>query len=461
MATSTMSEVIRHLRRKVILREGAGLTDGQLLEEYISHRDEAALAALVRRHAPMVWGVCRRVLRNHHDAEDASQATFLVLVRRASSITSRDLLANWLYGVAHQTAMKARATAAKRKGRERQVAEMPEPAVAEQDLWHDLQPLLDEELSRLPNKSRAVIVLCDLQGRTRREVAGQLGVPEGTVAGWLARAREMLAKRLARRGVALSGGTLAAVLSQHVASASVPPTVVLSTIKTASLFAAGRAAATGAISFEVAALTEGVLKTMFMTKLKTASVVLALAVALAGGVAGLTAPLAPAARAAPVPKKEADPAKLELARLQGTWRRVGGEHCGEKFRAEDLKKAGAVWEIKGEQVTWRNATDKDGFQTALKINPSKKPKEIDLGPIHIKGKPQANPLGNPYADRSSLGIYELKGDTLRVCYGAGGVDGKQRPKEFKTRLRGDPERFPDPHEVIFIFERVKGKEPGK
>src|SRR5213078_2213718 len=120
MATNQMSEVIQHLRRTVLLRDGAGLTDGQLLEDYLSRRDEAALAALVRRHGPMVWGVCRRVLRNWHDAEEAFQATFLVLVRKAALIASPELLANWLYGVAHQTALKARATTAKRGARERQ-----------------------------------------------------------------------------------------------------------------------------------------------------------------------------------------------------------------------------------------------------------------------------------------------------------------------------------------------------
>src|SRR6516225_4300002 len=140
MATSQMSEVIHRLRRAVLLRDGAGLTDGQLLEDFVSRRDNAALAALVRRHGPMVWGVCRRVLCNWHDAEDAFQATFLVLVRKAASIASRELLANWLYGVAHQTALKARATTAKRRTRERQVTEMPEPAVPEHDLWNDLQP---------------------------------------------------------------------------------------------------------------------------------------------------------------------------------------------------------------------------------------------------------------------------------------------------------------------------------
>ncbi len=178
MAIGQLNGVIQHLCRAKLLRDGAGLTDGQLLEDYLSRRDEAALAALVQRHGPMVWGVCRRVLSNYHDAEDAFQATFLVLVRRAVSIAAPELLANWLYGVAHQTAIKARATVAKRKVRERQVTEMPEPAGVEQNLWNDLQPLLDQELSRLPDKYRGVIVLCDLEGKTRKEVAGQLGCAE-------------------------------------------------------------------------------------------------------------------------------------------------------------------------------------------------------------------------------------------------------------------------------------------
>src|SRR5437868_9130275 len=237
MATSQMSEVIRHLGGAGLLRKGAGLTDGQLLGDYLSRRDEAALAALVWRHGPMVWGVCRRVLHNYHNAEDAFQATFLVLVRKAASVASRELFANWLYGVAHQTALKARATAAKRKVRERQVTEMPEPAVAEQDLWRDLQPLLDQELSRLPDNYRAVVVLCDLEGKTRKEAARQLGLPEGTVGSRLARARALLAKRLARHGLAVTGGALAAMLPREAGAASVPASVVSNTIQAASLVA--------------------------------------------------------------------------------------------------------------------------------------------------------------------------------------------------------------------------------
>jgi RNA polymerase sigma factor (sigma-70 family) len=283
MATSQLSEVLQHLRRTVLLRDGAGLTDGQLLEDYISCRDEAALAALVRRHGPMVWGACRRVLRNYHDAEDAFQATFLVLVRKAASIVPRELVANWLYWVAHRTALKARAMAAGRKGRERQVPEMPEPDVAQAECRHDLQHLLDEELARLPHKYRVVLVLCDLEGKTRKEAARQLGVPEGTVAGWLARARTMLAKRLARHSLAVSGEAWAAMLSPQAASACVPPAVVSSTINAASLYAAGQAAAERVISAQVAALTEGVLKAMFLNRLKGVLVALVVVAGLVGG----------------------------------------------------------------------------------------------------------------------------------------------------------------------------------
>ena len=144
MTSNQISEVLQHVRRAVLVQNGAGLSDEQLLEDYHSRGDAPALAALVRRHGPMVWGVCRRVLANYHDAEDAFQATFLVLVRKTASIAKPELLANWLYGVAHQTALKALATTAKRRMRERQVTQMPEPAVPEPGLWPDLQPLLDQ-----------------------------------------------------------------------------------------------------------------------------------------------------------------------------------------------------------------------------------------------------------------------------------------------------------------------------
>ena len=236
-----------------------------------------------RRHSPMVWGVCQRTLRDHHDAEDAFQATFLVLVRKAASICPRANIGNWLYGVAHQTALKARATRAKRRVRERSVTEMPEPAVTERDLWSDLLPLLDQEVSRLPEHYRTVLVLCELEGKTGREAARQLGIPEGTVASRLARARTMLAKRLARHGLAVSGGMLAAGLSQKAASACAPTSVLSSTIKAVRLVAAGQAAAAGLVSAKVAVLTDGVVKAMFLSKLKLTATLLLVAGVIATG----------------------------------------------------------------------------------------------------------------------------------------------------------------------------------
>jgi RNA polymerase sigma factor (sigma-70 family) len=288
-----VSAVLDHVRRAVVERECEERTDGQLLERFVMHRDEVAFAALVRRHGPMVWGVCRRALACHHDAEDAFQATFLILVRKAGSVTPWEMVGNWLHGVAHQTARKARAMAAKRRGRERPVAVMPEVAVAEEgNIWPELRPLLDEELTSLSHKHRAVVVLCDLEGRSRKEAAGQLGVPEGTVAGWLARARTKLAARLTRRGVHICSGMLAALLSQNAASASVPRTVLSSTIATATSVAAGHATATGVIPVGVVALTEGVLRSMLLNKLKVPLAALLVCLACLGGGAWRLAPAA-------------------------------------------------------------------------------------------------------------------------------------------------------------------------
>lgn len=282
MATPPMSRVIQHLLAACGREDGT--TDGELLTRFLSGRADDALTALVRRHGPMVWGVCCRLLRTHPDAEDAFQATFLVLVQKAATLPNRETVGNWLYGVAHQTAVRMRAVVAKRGVRERQVTVLPEPATAEQYVWNDLLPVLDEELSRLPDKYRVLVVLCDLEGVTRKEVARRLGIPEGTAASRLATARAMLARRLARRGVAVSGPLLGAVLSHQSAWAGVPTAVANSTIKAATMVAAGHAA--GAISPTVAALKTGVIQAMFMTKIKSVLAVL-LAVGLVAGATGV------------------------------------------------------------------------------------------------------------------------------------------------------------------------------
>jgi RNA polymerase sigma factor (sigma-70 family) len=323
MATNTLSRVLQQLRRAALARDGAGPTDGELLGRYLAGRDETAFEALVRRHGPMVLGVCQRLLGNRHDAEDAFQATFLVLVRRAAAVVPRDLVGNWLYGVAYRTALEARAANARRKRKESRVAPLTRTAdVPEEAAWRELRPLLDRELARLPDKYRAAVVLCDLEGKSRREAARLLGWPEGTLSTRLLRGRQRLAGRLAGRGLALSGGVLTATLGRGLARACVPGPLAAATVQAATAVAVGQAAA-GAVSAPVAALTEGVLKTMVLSRLKVLLAVL-VAVSVLGLGAGLLprpalaekpvpAP-APAAGKGPAPGRAPDKAQQALFR---------------------------------------------------------------------------------------------------------------------------------------------------
>jgi RNA polymerase sigma factor (sigma-70 family) len=413
MRTSPINRVIDHLRRTVLLPDGAGLGDGELLGSFIERHDETALAALVRRHGPMVWGVCRRLLP-HHDAEDAFQATFLVLVRKAASIRSREMVGNWLYGVAHQTALQARRTAARRRAREVQVTVMPDTEAVQQEQLPDVQPLLDEELSRLPDNYRVVIVLCDLEDRTRKEVARQLGVPEGTVAGRLVRARAMLAKRLTQRGVVLSGGALAAMLSQNVASAGVPALVVSNTIKVASLTAAGQAT-TGVISVKVAALTEGVLKAMFLSKLKSVVGVLMVAVCLIGvGTAVVLGKQPDEAKKAEA--KEAA-VKAMQERLQGTWKCLSMHSNGVKAEPD------LTCTIKGN--SWETKLDGRVFQsgTFKLVDLDASPKQIEWV-ITVAEAEEAK-------GKTIHGIFMLDGDSL--CWNTCAAAKYPRPQAFFTQ----------------------------
>jgi len=301
------TEIIQFLQSTLLTAE-VDPTDAQLLECFVSRGDSGALEALVRRHAAMVWGVCRRVLGNHHDAEDAFQATFLVLVRRAASVHPQSRVGNWLHGVAHQTALKARSLKAKRQQRERSLPEMPGSDTTQRDVWDDLQPLLDQEISRLPEKYRAVIVWCELEGKTLREAVRQLGCPEGTVASRLARARAMLAKRLGRHDLVTFGGVLAGMLLQKVASARVPPPLVSSTIEVTTRVATGLAT-TEVTSVKIAALTQGVVKSMLLNKLKlgTVALVMILALIVVGGLGITTLPVCGQS------KKEGDESKRFFA----------------------------------------------------------------------------------------------------------------------------------------------------
>ena len=428
MRTSPINTVIDHLRRAVLLPDGAGLGDGELLDSFIESHDEAAFAALVKRHGPMVWGVCRRLL-HQHDAEDAFQATFLVLARKAASIRSKATVGNWLYGVAHQTALQARRAIARRRAKEVQVTKMPDTEAVEPDVWADLQPVLDEELSRLPDIYRAVVVLCDLEGRTRKEVACLLGVPEGTVGGRLARARTMLAKRLTQRGVIVSGGVLAAVLWQNVAAAGVPSSVVSSTIKAALCYAAGQTAAS-VITTNAAILTEGVLRAMLMSKLKTATAVL-MVVALCCGATGMIC-----GTQAGEPQKAENPAEQKVkAKVEGERQATtDSERLQGKWQIMSLDLGGIVIKREAESSQWKDTFEKEMFfqgdrygqvghsNSKFKLDETRDPKQITV-----------------YSDDGKLtyrGIYAIEGDTLKLCMNGDGTS-ILRPEEFVTK-KGSP-----------------------
>ncbi|MDB5306391.1 MAG: hypothetical protein JWO38_593 [Gemmataceae bacterium] len=252
-----------HLRTLLRAPDAAG--DADLLARFVADRDEEAFAALVRRHGAMVFGVCRRVLRGHADAEDAFQATFLVLARRAGAIGAAAGLANWLHGVAYRTALEARRAMAVRRAKEQRAADLRDHAVLPGDSPPDLREVLDRELAALPDVYRSAVVLCDLEGLARREAAHRLGWSEGTLSGRLFRARALLARRLEKYGLAVPGGVVGAVAAQS-AAAGVPAGLAESTVRIGVLVAAGGMA--GAAPAPVAALTEGVMKAMLLTKLK-------------------------------------------------------------------------------------------------------------------------------------------------------------------------------------------------
>jgi RNA polymerase sigma factor (sigma-70 family) len=436
MSTPAVHKTIAQMRRAVLGPDGGGLSDGQLLSCFVEHRDEAAFEALVRRLGPMVLGVCRRVIANEHDAEDAFQATFLVLVRKAATVVPREAVANWLYGVAFQTARKGRAMAVKRGAREKQLAAIPEPsqgaasatassrtAPCPPDDWSDLQPILDQELSRLPDKYRLPVVLCDLQGKTRKDAAEQLGWPEGSLSGRLSRARALLARRLTRRGVAISSAALAAALGQNAASASVPPAVLASTLAAAKVFVTGSALA---VSGRAAVLAEGVLKAMLIAKLKSAALVLVVCgmITLAGSLVyssfGSQPPdnrpvaqekLPPTlARPGNQPGPKGEPTDLD--RLQGSWESVSAVRNGEDSATLRLA-------IEKDRILYPGLSNVVGRNVPADriaaLRPTT-PRQIDIE-VHT----------NPGEGKSSLfGIYKFEGENLTICLG------KERPTKFES-----------------------------
>jgi RNA polymerase sigma factor (sigma-70 family) len=404
---------IDRVRRAVVLREAAGLSDGELLEAFVASRDGAFFEALVRRHGPMVLGVCRRILGDVHDADDAFQAAFLVLLRRAASVVPRASVGNWLYGVAVRTALEARKRSARRRARETQLEDRPLPAPeSELTEWRELRPVLDFELNRLPDKYRAAVVLCHLEGCTRKEAARQLGLAEGTLSGRLTTARRLLAKRLSRRGVAMTGAVLAGVLSRSPVSAQVAPATVASATQLATIPAAAG----------VAALANGVTRSLLRSKLLKLAGVAIVVVAMLGG-AGWLVYRAPRAEL-PRPGRNTDlAAAQDRELLQGTWIAVASELDGQKF---DFGEHALFFD--GDRVSYR--TGKGTEKATFRLNPAATPKEIDLD-----------------FDNGTLpGIYAVEGNRLKFCWSKA----HRRPASFDTRT-GDLMTF------LYVYEKKSGR----
>jgi RNA polymerase sigma factor (sigma-70 family) len=412
-----LDHVMDFLRRTLGPADGDG--DGELLRRFAAGREEAAFAGLVRRHGAMVFGVCRRLLHDLHDAEDAFQATFLLLARRAASVRQPESVASWLYGVAYRVARKARAAAARRPEVGANPAEPPSPAdpVAEA-AWHELRPVIDEELNRLPEKYRAPLVLCYLEGRTNEEAARLLGWTRGTVSGRLARARDLLRPRLARRGLALAAGGWASWLAEKGA-----------TPVSAALVEKVRAVLTGGVSVPAAALAQGVLRTMFAKKVLTVAAVV-LALGLIGGGVGLLGRPGPAAaggdnKEAPnakpgviftlpeVPNKERGD---DLQKMRGTWQAVMMEHDGERLPPESIK--GFRVAVSGRTITF----DPDGHRRAASILRLVRGVTNQPGTIWLRTEARKAP--------TVRGIYALADGRLTLCFD--NDQGKTAPTNFTT-----------------------------
>ena len=282
MRQPPLSTVLRRVGSVVAAREMRSLSDAELLRRFVSKRDETAFAVLMHRHSSMVLGVCRRVVAQAQDAEDACQAAFLILARKAHSIRKTEVLGSWLHGVAYRVSLRLKSKAARQPRSNSSLGDPAQGDTASAVTWQEAMQVLDEELDRLPATYRSPLILCYLEGQTMDEGAKELGWTLGAFRGRLERARDMLRKRLTRRGIEIPVVLFGVGLSSSLASAAATPTLTAATVQAAILMANGQTAIAELISAKVCAIVEG----MMLTKLKSAGVVIAVVLA-AGASLGL------------------------------------------------------------------------------------------------------------------------------------------------------------------------------
>ena len=405
----------------------SGMDEGELLRRFARQGDPMALEALVNRHGPMVLGVCRRVLGDPHEAEDAFQATFLILARKAGAIRDPDRLGAWLFGVAHRVATRSRANSAKRRSRERPGAEeaaMAEASSGASDFDRDeLRRTLDDEVRRLPAKFRDPVILCYLDGLTHDEAATRLSCPVGTVRSRLSTARARLRDRLLRRGVAIPSGIFASVLASETARAAVPPVLLDSTLRAAIAFAAGGAGASalaGASSAAASSLAGDVSRAMMMTKIKILGG-LAMAGVLTMGVGGALAQIG--AGPATQEKKAEESLDELVARLQKKSEAIAltlrnTERALEKARQENQTLRGRLIEEiartkvaelnvppspKEPRITPANDTMVEAGSTKTELQQAKE--EIArLKDQFLRANPASDPFSRPFGPANPPGV---------------------------------------------------------
>jgi RNA polymerase sigma factor (sigma-70 family) len=335
-----IAAILRQLRSFMATRRADGHTDARLLEQFVSQRDELAFAALLERHGPMVLGVCRRILHDEHRAEDAFQATFLVLCRKANAIRKRTSIASWLHGVAVRLASKAKADAIRATRPDvRNPSEKTGDVQAEAS-WHEAQRVLDDELQRLPENYRLPLVLCYLEGLTRDEAATRLDLTANQLRGRLERGRERLRARLIRRGVTLAAAGSATLLADTILAATVPPLLAVATVRAAVQLATGFTLATCGVSVSVVSLTEGGLK-MLAAKKMAMVVALVLMVGFLGVGVGLVAQRDEPVQTKPVDDPPAPVAAQEPAKVNEP-KKAGVDRFGDALPEHAVARLGTV-----------------------------------------------------------------------------------------------------------------------
>jgi RNA polymerase sigma factor (sigma-70 family) len=437
MPTESAPRPLARQLLRVVLGPGEA-TDRELLARFVRSRDEDAFAELVRRHGRMVLAVARRVTGHPQDAEDAFQAAFLVLARRAAQLDRPEQLANWLYGVAYRTALEARA--ARRRVLEHSVTTAPEPAAPPPpDDGADLRRVIDEELAKLPDKYRAAVVLCDLEGLPRAEAAARLRIPEGTLSSRLAYARKVLAGRLTRRGITSSAGAIAVVLSREAIGSTVPRDLVQLTARAAAKVASGGAVPPDLVSPSVSSLTDGVMKTMLAYRLR-----LMLGLVLASGLVGLGA--YGLAQAPPGQNPLPQPEVIRVRPGQNVYEPLAG-FPGEQPKPEKVVPKG----IEDDDVPYPSTPT----QAVVRVEDGKvivrqrTSRIVSVAPQNVPGQPvvawqRKSDVQATTHDPADVAVFDMKGNRLQ-------------PKVWKEKLKNDVHalvtfdgRLPNPRELTLF-----------